>query len=107
IDLSRINKSIRVDGASAPEGLDGPVDVDFDVNEELSQLQKLINIEIVPSADRLERYARAARASPSSFSESEDSALSLVAETFRLQEENALPASPELKALAAWLEQTG
>ena len=109
IDLSRINKSMRMESVSSPGsgGLDSPVDVDFDLDEELSQLQKLLNAQIIPSADRLKRYAYAARASSFSSPESADSALSLVAETFRLQEENALPASPELKALAAWLEQTG
>lgn len=109
IDLSRINKSIRTESVSLPGagGGSSPVDVDFDLNEELSQLQKLLNAQIIPSSSRLERYARAARASPLSSPDSADSAISLVAETFRLQEEKAVSAPAELKALAAWMEQAG
>ena len=109
IDLSRINKSMRMESVSSlgSGGGSSPVDVDFDLNDELTQLQKLLNAEIIPSADRLKRYAYAARASSFSSSESADSAFSLVAETFRLQEDNAISASLELKDLAAWLEQAG
>lgn len=106
IDLSRINKSMRAESVSSPGvgGLNNLVDADFDLNDELIQIQKLLNAEIVPAADRLNRYARAACSSSLSSPDSKDSALSLVAETFRLQENKAVPAAPELKALAAWLE---